>query len=89
MLEHEPLIHIKVKIDNIYEDGENVVVEAEADVPKPWAEEGSDAHSEWEEFFIFPLTGTGQEEGDAGYFVEVLESSDPDAIPVGTEWEWC
>lgn len=82
----DALVWIKVRVDNIYEDGEEITLEREAAIAAPPADENE--RSDWEQEEIFALTGTGRTTGEAGYFVEVLESSDPDVIPVGTEYEF-
>ncbi len=51
-------------------------------VPAP---DGQDL-DDWADEHLFPLTGTGRETGAAGYFVKVIESTDPDLI--GKDWEW-
>lgn len=51
-------------------------------------EEEEEARSEWEWDVIAQYTGTGREEGEAAYFVEVIESSDQDLLPVGTKFEF-
>lgn len=43
---------------------------------------------EWEDEVIFPLTGSGHEDGDAAYFVKVKVSSQPELLAVGTEFEF-
>jgi hypothetical protein len=74
-----------LKIDNIYEDGEQVTNTLyDVEVPKPTG--GSEALSEWAYDHLFPLTGTGRTEGDAGYFVEIIAAEDP--ALVGSEFEW-
>lgn len=89
-------VHLKLEIENVYEDGEEVTTHVEADVPAPslppWvdtlSDEEEDERNEWEQEHIFPVTGTGKVEGDSAYFVEVLGSSDEALIPVGTKWEF-
>jgi len=88
-------IYVTLTIDNIYEDGEQIktVVETTVDPPPyplvPDFDSSSDEFCEWEQEEILQHTGTGKTEGDASYFVEVTESSRPDLIPVGTEFEFC
>lgn len=47
-----------------------------------------DAYAEWEADQFLNHTGAGLD-GDAGYFVTVVQSSDPDRLPAGTEIEFC
>lgn len=82
------VITVKLEIENHYEDGDQVTTHVDTTVPPPPDEDDEDAVDEWEQNWIFPHTGTGQTEGDSSYFVEVVESSDPEAIPVGTEYEF-
>ena len=83
------MLHLKLKIDNVYDDGTVTnIINASMPYP-PLPTESNAERDDWEYDYIFALTGTDQEEGDAGYFVEVLESSDPGIIPVGEKWEWC
>lgn len=79
------MISLRLQIDNVYDDG-TVTTTATVEVPPP--PEDEDERSDWEDDHIFPATGTGQAEGDAGYFVTVTASSQSDLIPVGTEFEF-
>lgn len=89
------MIDVTLKIDNIYEDGDQIETTVQTQVEEPPYplvpnfDSSSDAFCEWEQDEIFTHTGTGNTEGDASYFVEVMESSQPDLIPVGTEFEFC
>ena len=76
-------ITMRLEIANVYGD-EEIITHETVELPVPEADEDLD---DWGEDHIFPLTGTGRTEGDAAYFVEVLESSDP--TMVGHKWEWC
>lgn len=86
-LEEDAPIVLSLEIDNFYEDGDNITTHAEVHVP-PIPLTGDDDVEEWEQEYIFPATGTGNPNGSSAYFVKVLDSSDPDEIPVGTEWEF-
>lgn len=81
-------IAVTLEIDNIYEDGESVQTIVETEVSPPIPEDDPN-YDEWVYGEIFEHTGTGKEEGDAGYFVKVTKSSRPDLLPVGTEYEFC
>ena len=81
-------IALKLEIDNVYED-EKIRTFVETQVPEPPLDRDSTEYEEWEQDYIFSTTGTGRTEGDAGYFVTVTDSSRPDLIPVGTEYEYC
>ena len=70
-------------IDNIYEDGDEIVTTETADVPAP--EPGQD-RDDWAEDYLFPLTGTGRTDGDAAYFLRITECEDPSLV--GAEFEW-
>lgn len=78
-------MHLKLKIENVYSDG-TVTNEVEVDVPKTEFAEHEDDFEDWAYAWIYPHTGTGRTEGDAGYFVEVIEASDPSWV--GREFEW-
>jgi len=85
----EELIAVTLEIDNIYEDGEQIQTVVQAEIPAPPTDKDSGEYEDWEYDHIFEHTGTGKEEGDAGYFVKVTASSRPDLLPVGTEYEFC
>lgn len=82
----------KIQIDNVYADDYDpdddesgvVVTEVTADVRARGPEE---ADEDWDEYLrdlIWPLTGSGREEGHAGYFAESVDGLDP-VISI----EWC
>lgn len=75
------MIDVECQIDNVYPD-ETVSRMVEARVENPWSD-----WSEWAEEHLFPLTGTGRTEGDAGYFLTITRC---DEVPelVGQEFEW-
>lgn len=79
-------IHLTIRIENHYEEIDTVVVTQEITVGLP--PEGDYQDDGWAYDEVYPYTGTGHTTGDSAYFVEVIASSDPDLIPVGTEWEW-
>ena len=89
-------MQIGIRIDNVYEDGETVVVNKVVEVPAPESVWGSEEHDEWAEEHLLPHTGTGRFAGneagetrtpDAAYFVEVTQC-DEDPAMVGNEYEW-
>lgn len=83
------LIAVTLKIDNIYEDGAEIQTIVHTEVEPPPSLDPDD-WADWEQDEIFDHTGADYPEGgDAGYFVEVIESSDPVALPVGTKIEFC
>lgn len=74
---------IKVRIVNIYEDGDEITTEATASVTVP---EGEDM-TEWAYDELFPLTGTGRTEGNSAYFLTITEfPARPDLV--GQEFEF-
>jgi hypothetical protein len=77
-------MRMAIKVTNIYEDGDQVVRTKAIDVPEP---EPDDDMEQWAEDHIFEHTGTGRAEGDAAYFVEVVECHDQPHLK-GTEFEW-
>lgn len=86
--EPEGVITLDLSIENHYEDGDMVKTTVTTLVPPPPDEDDEDATDEWRQAWIYPHTGTGQESGNSAYFVEVVTSSQPDVIAVGTEWEF-
>lgn len=79
------MIRIVGHVDNVYEDGDKVRVEFDEQVP-PFPEAGDDV-DEWAEDNLFPLTGTGRPDGDAGYFLKITRCDEqPDLV--GREFEW-
>ena len=87
---------LSIKIENIYEDGDKVIVTQDIDVPAPPNHDfDSEDHEDWAYDNLHSLTGTGRYAGndagetrtpDAAYFVEVLASEDP--ALVGHTYEW-
>lgn len=74
-----------LKITNVYVgDGEIEVTLPDVELPDLY--EGDEDHEAWAEDHLFPYTGTGRESGDASYFVEVLNPSDPRLE--GRTFEW-
>ena len=74
-------VTLTLAITNVYDDDELAHFETTT-VPAPDDEDLDD----WADEHLFPLTGTGRTDGAAGYFVKVIESTDPDLI--GKDWEW-
>lgn len=85
-------ITITIHIDNFYvDDGDHVLVDKTITVPPAPLDRAQDSgeseYDLWAEDYLYPHTGTGREEGDAGYFVEITASPD-DATLVGQKFEW-
>lgn len=80
-------MNVKLLIDNCYENGEKIRTVVETQIPVPPSASLA-ALEEWELDYIFVHTGTGRLEGDACYFVTIADSSRPDILPVGTEFEF-
>lgn len=76
-------VALSLEIMNTYELHEDVTTWVVAVVPKP---DPDDTGWDWDH--IQPLTGAGHTDGDAWYDVTVLDSSDPDLILIGTEYEF-
>ena len=72
-----------VRIDNVYEEHDTVVVWVR--VPLPEAGENID---QWAEDNIFPLTGAGKYHGNAGYFAKVSAAPGRCAHLIGRTFEW-
>lgn len=69
------------RIENAYEDGEEVVTFAtDVVLPSPPADEESQEYSDWAYEHVHPLTGTGRTDGDAWYDVEVVACSVPELV---------
>lgn len=83
-----PTITVSLEIENIYEDTEPVTTYVTETLPAPPPDTDEEAYQAWHEEYIQALTGTGHTTGDAGYFVEVMASSDEALLPVGTEFEY-
>lgn len=71
---------ITVKIENVYDDGTTVATtETVTDLPR--CPSDVELREDWAWDHLFPLTGTGREEGDAAYFVTVLDCpADPSLV---------
>lgn len=78
---------VTMKINNIYEDGEQITTTVTATIPLPPAGDDEDDRYEWESEHIRPHTGTGHDGGDAGYFVEIIASDVPELL--GQTYEFC
>lgn len=88
LMEESQLIHLKLRIENHYELYDMVVTHPEVDVPIPPMDDESDDYSDWAYEHIMAATGSGRTKGDSSYFVEVVGSSHPQFVPVGTEFEF-
>lgn len=85
-------IALTAKFTNIYEDGEEVELTKTITVETPPDDlvllgRDDKRREEWAYENLHPHTGTGKEEGDAGYFVEIIEC-EADTTLVGMEFEW-
>ncbi|MGW0861276.1 hypothetical protein [Streptomyces sp. NPDC002611] len=76
---------VKLRIENTYEDGVEIVTTAITTVPVPRPSDLNEL-AEWEYDHIFPHTGTGQESGDAWYDVEIVESTAPELFGLTFEF---
>lgn len=82
-------LYLVLKIENTYENYDDVTTYAVATVPAPPAEDDEDEYDEWKMTHIIdPYTGVGHTDGDSWYDVDVVESSAPDLIPVGTKYDF-
>ncbi|MEU6572312.1 hypothetical protein [Streptomyces sp. NPDC046805] len=77
---------VKLRIENTYEDGVEVVTSGIATVPLPIPDEDTGDRTDWEYEHIFPHTGTGNESGDAWYDVEIVESTAPELFGLTFEF---
>lgn len=82
----QSLIWLRVRIDNVYPDG-TVRKTMWLLVPPPPAGYDEDTLNEWAEDELYEFTGTGRTEGDAGYFLTILQCESDPAL-VDTEFEW-
>lgn len=79
-------IHLHVTILNCYPD-EDVAEEGGVEVPAPGDLDDDEGMETWAYDHLFPLTGTGRTEGDAGYFVTIARSPDLPALE-GRQFAW-
>lgn len=82
----EGVILVHLVIDNFYEDGDEIQTRVETYVPAPPPQSYEDAYEEWSQDYIFEQTGTGKTEGNSGYFVKCVYSSDTSLVD--REWEF-
>jgi len=78
---------VKYRIHNVYVGGPTIVTTPTATIPLPPDQADEYAYDEWRHTHVFEHTGTGRYSGDAGYFVEVVESSVPELL--GMKFEFC
>ena len=82
-------VTLTLAIENFYPGSCRAVrTRATIQVPPPPTDTETDWYDEWAYEHIYPATGTGRTEGDSAYFVEVIASSRPELIPVGTKFEF-
>ncbi|MEU7874264.1 hypothetical protein [Dactylosporangium sp. NPDC049140] len=73
-------ITVTLHIDNVYELYDTIETTVTMTIPVPPADAGSDAYDDWAYEHIFAETGTGHADGDAGYFVRITASTNPDLV---------
>lgn len=71
---------VTLQIENAYEDGTEITTVVTAEIALPIPADGTDERIGWEQMYIQPHTGTGKEDGDAWYDVEITESTVPELI---------
>lgn len=77
-----------MEIENIYLDGDKVAETVTVEVPSPPnLDFDSLEHEDWAYENLFPHTGTGRTDGDAGYFVTILSASYEPRL-AGQTYEW-
>ncbi|MCX5236217.1 hypothetical protein OG824_13500 [Streptomyces prunicolor] len=76
---------VKLRIENTYADGVEIVTTAIITVPTPRPTDLNE-QTEWEYDHIFPQTGTGRTDGDAWYDVEIVESTVPELLGLTFEF---
>jgi hypothetical protein len=84
-------IHLALRIENSYEHYEDETTEKEVDVPVPPGDSDHPDYDDWEYDNIFCHTGSAsgtKTKGDSWHDVEVVASSRPDLVPVGTTYEF-
>lgn len=79
-------MRLHLQILNCYPDAD-VPDEADVEVPRPKDLTSDEGMETWAYAHLFPLTGTGRTEGDAGYFVTITDSPEMPAL-VGRRFEW-
>lgn len=77
-------ITIEFTVDNVYADG--TVTRDYVEPVEPPAP-GDDDLEDWAEDVLFPFTGTGRTEGDAGYFLKITACERRPEL-VGRTFEW-
>lgn len=81
------MITLDVTFTSIYEGGEESVVATTLKVEAPPEGFTEDELEMWADDVLFPYTGTGRTEGDAGYFAKITACPDMDEL-TGAEFEW-
>ncbi|MCS0601119.1 hypothetical protein NX794_07725 [Streptomyces sp. LP11] len=71
---------IGLRIENRYGGGAEIETTSVVAVPLPLPDEDTTERSDWEYDHIFPETGTGRDDGDAWYDVEVTRSTAPELL---------
>lgn len=78
-------VFVQVSMLNVYDD-ETVKTTADAVVPAPTEEQWAGKLDEWASEHLQPLTGT-ERAGDAGYYLRIDASSNPDLLDLRFVWE--
>lgn len=78
------MIARQIKFTSVYEDGDEVEVLQVVEVPNSLERLTEEHRQELLEELLYPLTGTGREQGHACYWAESVDGIEP-AISV----EWC
>nr|BFE56393.1 hypothetical protein GCM10020063_009190 [Dactylosporangium thailandense] len=73
-------VTVTLHIDNVYELYGTVETTATVTIPVPPADQDSGAYDDWAQEYIFAETGTGRTGGNAGYFVRITASTNPDLV---------
>jgi hypothetical protein len=86
--EDEPIV-VTLEIENRYANyGDVTTTIANVVIPKPWDKPDTEDYDEWQHEHIIGWTGVGHCDGDSWYDVTVTASSDPEALAVGTTFDW-
>lgn len=87
-------VALVLRVENSYELHDDITTWCTAVVPRPpvpLSEAGEPeypGYGDWAWEHVHPLTGAGHPGGDSWHDVEVLASSDPNVVPVGTRFDF-
>lgn len=79
-----PRVLRAIRISNVYEGGAEIPVTVAIELRQRGPDEDDAAWDEYLRDILWPLTGTGRTEGNAGYFAESIDGLDPEI-----RMEWC